>query len=708
MSVRGLGSALAFLLCVELGVGLGVGLAAGAARAQAPDEEQSVQRVEDIVVREEALEPAEIFEDAPVEKEILTVEEIRELPARNAAEVLDKLPGVNTRPRVQGEEAAVSIEGMPPEYTQLLVDGERYTGELGAAQDLRDLPLENLERIEILRGVQGLRHGPSAGGGVIDLIRKEPPREGWRGSVDGGAGQDGAVQGSGTIAGGSDALGASFSFDHDEIDGFDAPEDTDGLLVGGSEGSHRLSRDLHGDLVWRPRPELSFTTRVGWRREDEELVFEGGGAGARTEERWRVAQEMEAFVGEATRLTGTLQWFDWTLDGNVARSFVLEEDETKLDVALEHFFDTGPLSHALAFGADGRLQRLRLDEGPLPEGIENDALEGGQRVEEGFRQLGLYVTNETEITSFASLELGARLQLHGEFSPAVVPQAALLLRPHETLKVRASWGRNRRTPSLRDLYQPPVPQQGGAYFLAGNPRLEPERSSSWRLGFEYRPRSWVSVSTVGFWNEIDDHIRSDADESLVIRTERIPIEPDDRPPECEGLNPLPEFCRFRSETVRSTLFRRTNLDSVTTRGVEARLELRPWEFAQMQLGYTYLDTELTDSNLQDVEALPDSPPHSVTGRLRLEAPRSETALTLRAEWRDRALLENVGTALPSFTTGELSDPSFVLDARLVQPFGERFEAYLDLQNLTDERTVGTTVVRGRTAFVGLRVQLGSE
>ena len=51
-------------------------------------EEETVHRAEDIVVSEETLEPAEIFEDAPVEKEILTVEEIRELPARNAAEVI--------------------------------------------------------------------------------------------------------------------------------------------------------------------------------------------------------------------------------------------------------------------------------------------------------------------------------------------------------------------------------------------------------------------------------------------------------------------------------------------------------------------------------------------------------------------------------------------------------------------------------------------
>ena len=60
----------------------------------------------------------------------------------------------------------MSIEGMPPEYTLLLVDGQRWSGEIGGVGDASDISLQNVERIEVLRGGQGARYGGDAGGGI--------------------------------------------------------------------------------------------------------------------------------------------------------------------------------------------------------------------------------------------------------------------------------------------------------------------------------------------------------------------------------------------------------------------------------------------------------------------------------------------------------------------------------------------------------------
>jgi outer membrane receptor for ferrienterochelin and colicins len=682
-----------------------------AARAEEPD-----PRSEVIVVYGSASRSPGLFEPTPVETEVLSAREIQDLPAENAAAVLQLLPGIRTQPRAQGEEAAVSIEGMPPEYTAILVNGRRYTGEIGAVSDLRDVPLENVERIEILRGAQALRYGTEAAGGVVNVVTFDPPRDGLRARARTGAGSDESRLASGTGGWGSALLGASLSYDHDQIDGFDAPEDLgEGILVGGTSDSRRLSRDANGAFAWSPSASLALETRLGWRQEDDDLAFEDApGTSSRDTRRWLASQELEWEAGPSTRAAGSFSYFRSDTESEVGRPFELGEDEFALDLAAERSLDAWPLTPFVTLGLDAPLNRLRLDEGPLPPGIENDSLVA-QDVDESFRQLGLYAIVEAEIAWWLSLEAGARTQLHSAFSPQILPQAALLLSPLEELRFRLSYGRNGRTPSLRDLYQPPVPQLGGAYFLEGNPDLTPESSRSYRAGFEYDAGSWLSLSAVGFWNEIDDHIRSTFARTVQIGTQQVEVTlPAEVPPGleliCRATNDFFPECALLDDTVTqileipltSNVFQKTNLDSVRTRGVETRLALRPHPLLELHLGYTYLDTQVEDPDLPDLTELPNEPRHSVDGWGTVEVPRISTRLSLAVQWRGRALLETSGTGLVGFTGADHSDPSVIVDARVVQPIGSRVELYADLFNLTDERVVDSYVVRGRSFFVGVR------
>lgn len=692
--------------------------------------EAPVHRAEDIVVEEQTLRPAEIFQDRPIETEILTEEEIQTLPAQNAAEVVEKLPGIRTQRRLQGEDAAVSVEGMPPEYTKILVDGQRYTGEIGAVTDLADIPLACVERIEILRGSQGLRYGTEAAGAVINIVTKDPPREGWRAGVEGGYGTDERIRARGDVAGGAEKVGASICVDHRQIEGYDSPEDVNAVFVGSGRDSSTDAQDTHAKLVVRPFGALTLQTRMGWRREHDDIPGDelGEADATRDEERWFISQKAEGFVGDATRVEGTFTWYDSWLESEVGRNYRLDEDEAKLDLLVERFFSTGPLDHGVTFGVDARIDRLELDEGALPAGIDNRSL-AAPAVDESFTKAGLFLIGETELVDWAALHWGARLQLHSEFDTEILPQVALLLTPFDTfegfgdLKIRLSWGKNHRNPSLRDLYQPPVPQLGGSYFLAGNESLVPESSTSWRAGFEYSPWTWMAISAVGFWNDIDDHIRSEFSDSLPIGTREVEVQvPAARPgldlicsvtdfffPECAALGATVS----RTLTVERTapLFRKTNLDSVRTRGIEARLDLRPWSFFSFHLGYTLLDTEVIDSNLIDVVELPNEPKHTIDAKVVLTAPRVDTKLTVRGRWRDRALKEGSGTGLLGFASNELTDPSLVIDARITQPLGELFgweaervAVYADVYNATNEDVVDSYAIRGRTFFVGARVR----
>jgi outer membrane receptor for ferrienterochelin and colicins len=653
-------------------------LAPGALHAaEGADEPDEVVKGGEIVVQERVLEPAEIYEDAPVETEIITEDEIVERPARNAEDVVENLTGVRVQRRLQGEEAAVSIDGMPPEYTRILVNGQRYSGEIGEVDDLRDVPLENVERIEVLRGTQGLAYGTDSAGGVIQVITKDPPLEGVRMNTNLGGGSDAAFLGSGTAAFGLGWGGWSVSTVQDQIDGFEA-SDSDpppAPLVAPGDG-RRLSRDVYQTLFVPVGDRLVLRTRGGWRREDETFNFYDDDTDTdpktqRDYTRWLGAQEYEWFADESTRVAGALRFFQGETDSDVGREFLLDEDEWRLETKAERFFTTGELPHVVTLGFDVRRPTLDLDEGDagiaLPFEIED--------VDETFYASGVYLQSETEVAEWASLLLGVRGEFHSEFDARALPQVGLLFRPCEGLKLRAGWGQNYRTPSLRDLYQPPVPQVQALYFLAGNPDLDPESSQSWRLGFEWNPRPWLALAATGFWNDIDDAIRSTLDGSIDI-----------------GVPPP------------RNLFRKQNLDEVRTRGVETRLLLRPHARFDFWLGYTYMDTEVLDSNV-DLDELPNTPRNVLDAGATLRLPHTETAFTLQARWRDRAKLETSGTGLLGFGDIEETDPSLFVDLRILQPIRRGLELYLDVDNIGDQRVEDSYPVRGRTFFIGLRARL---
>ena len=688
-------------LALSTGIAIGA-LATPPALAQTPATPETVYRADEIVVEDapDAARDTEVFEDTPIQREVLPRQELERRPGTSAADLLRTIPGVRQQQRVQGEEAAVSIEGLPPEFTRALVDGERYTGEIGAVDDFRTIPLADAERVEVLRGAQALRYGSDAAGGVVRIDTPDPPRDGLRGWFEGGYGGDEWGYGAGSLGYGGERAGGWLRFVNDQIDGFGAPNDVDDAVrVSAGPRSQRISRDLYGKLRLDPHGRIGLVTRFGWRSDDESGLSGESGVGDREERRWLVGQHGTWQLGEATRLVGSLNWYDTELTSDVGRAFELVEREPSGRLALEHLLETGPAVHALTVGFDAFAPGLELEESGFERSdVDQPISFPASDLDEEQRLGGVYAITESELTSWLAVEGGLRAQFHSDFGPELLPQVAVLLRPWQPdeqrfLRLRASWGRGYRTPSLRDLYQPPVAQLGGAYFLAGSPDLEPEHVESIRVGLEAAPVAAVSVAVTAFWNEIEDHIRS-----TLCRNPAL-CEPDGSI--TTGFDD-PIFPGFPPTPIRSPLFVKTNLAHVETRGVETRLRWKPHRRIDLELAYTWLETEVDDETITITE-LPNEPEHVVDGLVGVELPRTGTRLAALARWRGEALTETSGTGLASFTSLEESDPSWIVDLRLVQPLGTSgFELYADLFNASDERVVDSNVVRGRTWFVGLR------
>jgi outer membrane receptor for ferrienterochelin and colicins len=71
-----------------------------------------------------------------------------------------------------GTRASITMQGMDAKYVLFLVDGERIAGEVNGDIDYSMLNMENIERIEVIKGASSSLYGSNAIGGVINIITK--------------------------------------------------------------------------------------------------------------------------------------------------------------------------------------------------------------------------------------------------------------------------------------------------------------------------------------------------------------------------------------------------------------------------------------------------------------------------------------------------------------------------------------------------------
>lgn len=125
--------------------------------------------------------------NAPASISVITREQLDRMPYREVTDALMEVPGVTVTPG-EGNSRDISIRGMSPQYTLILVDGKRLSsresrtngGNISEGGQLP--PLEAIERIEVVRGPMSSLYGSDAMGGVVNIITRRIGSD-WRGSA---------------------------------------------------------------------------------------------------------------------------------------------------------------------------------------------------------------------------------------------------------------------------------------------------------------------------------------------------------------------------------------------------------------------------------------------------------------------------------------------------------------------------------------------
>jgi iron complex outermembrane receptor protein len=193
---------------------------------------------------------------------VITQEDIRGSGARNVPDLLRMVPGVDVA-QLDANIWVISIRGFADRFSDkvlVLIDGRSvYTPtSSGVYWDQQDVPLEDIERIEVIRGPGGTVWGANAVNGVINIMTKNAQRT-LGGLVAAGAGSgentEELVQYGGEIGKGGAYRVFAKHFNTGNLTAADGTEAADGwhLLHGGFRSDWKLSqRDtltVEGDLL---------------------------------------------------------------------------------------------------------------------------------------------------------------------------------------------------------------------------------------------------------------------------------------------------------------------------------------------------------------------------------------------------------------------------------------------------------------------------
>lgn len=622
------------------------------AAAQLDTPDQSVQVLKQLTLEElsqlevtsPAKAPTESFR-TPMALFVITSDDIRRSGATTIPDVLRLAPGVEVA-RVDSNKYSVGIRGFGSRLSRsvlVLIDGRTVytTFFAGTYWEVQDTFLDDIERIEVIRGPGGTIWGPNAVNGVINIVTKPTKNtHGHRLNLRGGNEEQGAVAyryggGNGRnldyrIYGKAYSRGPQIHTDRANFD------DWRGAQSGFRLDWAKSDRDtviLQGDLyrldAGQRVPVINYTPP--FRQVVQSTApLSGGNLMARWIRKFRDEDEMyvQAFYDRTNRYEANFG-----------------ENRDTVDVDFIHRIKFTKRQRII-WGLGGRASDGRAIE--TSGGLKFDPISRTDTL------LTAFLQDEVTLPRNVTLTLGTKLLRTNFSGPQFEPSVRLLWTPTSKQAYWASFTRAVRTPSRveRDFSLSGYVGEGpdNTPFFArfnANPTFETERMIGWEIGHRYLVNSSLYVDSAAFRNRYD---------SLFSQEIAGPIALESSPGVAHLLLPA----RFSN-----SLFG-------TTTGGEIAPEWRPVSHWRLRPSYAYvymnLDKVPGSAELGTAPIVQrTSPRHQVVVQSSAELPRS-----LQLDLTYRYVSSLPGQKIAAYSTG---------DARLAWRFHRRFELSVVGRNL---------------------------
>lgn len=430
--------------------------------------------------------------------------EFEQLGLRNAADVLRTVSGAAlVQSASYGSFTSMFLRGGESDYVQVLIDGVQINSP-GEHFDFSGLSLENVERIEVVKGPVSVLYGSDAVAGVVQLFTKggaSRPRAQMRALAGQGSkvgananGSFNAVDLSADITGGSNAFIYSVGASHFGTDGSFAYNNEHQLTSGTARLGFRGERS---------------TANVSARAARNRFHYPTDGSGNLVDRNQFQNAEAVTFGVDAahnftarTELRGQLSWnrndnliddsSDDAADTLGFYAFNSDETFTRTSIDLRLNQDIGK-AVILTLGGEYEAQSQNASSlaessfGDFPAESDNE-----RNNTAGYLQLlGNYGS--------LSLQAGARIDRNQEFGDFFTYRAGASAQLTSLLRVRASAGTGFKEPRFFEQFSE-------GFGAIGNPNLEPEQSRSYEIGADLGRRGW-SVGATAFRQRFRDLIQ---------------------------------------------------------------------------------------------------------------------------------------------------------------------------------------------------------
>jgi len=486
------------------------------------------------------------IEKAPSVASVITAEEIKNIGARNLAEVLDTIPGLHASKSGQNLTPEFWFRGITSTYnpqTLIMVNGVSIKSVVrGDAHTVwGEFPIQSIERIEIIRGPGSALHGADAFSGVINIITKR------HGDIDqttfGAMIGEFNTQNVWLNTGGS--LGnwdIGFSFEALSSDGYEGVIETDAQTIidqvaagldipPASLAPGLMSTGFRSIDFWLMADSEYFSVDLGLQLRDE--IQSGQGITETLDNEGEFGGDKEIIkvslksveVSEYLKVDGYINYYrsNQKIDRNVMLfprgaffgafpdGFIgnpgWEEDYLKLETSLRY---DGIKDSLLTFGLGYEKQDLyevtesknfNADLTPRSGGLEDVTDTAEIFMPEADRENKFfYVQLESRIAPDWELVLGARQDDYSDFGSTVNPRAALVWSTSLNLTTKFLYGRAFRAPAIAELLTINNP------VALGNPDLDPEMIDTFEVAFAYKFSPELHIDFNFFRYDIEDFI----------------------------------------------------------------------------------------------------------------------------------------------------------------------------------------------------------
>lgn len=416
----------------------------------------------------------------PSQRSVVSREEIERSGARNLGEALDLVPGaVFNKAGTLGNRTTIRMRGATTSnQIQVLIDDQPVGGVSHQNVDLSQIPIDDIERIEVVRGGSSVLYGANAIGGLVNVITRRHRQEKPVTNLGVSWGTYNTQVYHGDIGAASKKWEGFLSAGRSLSDGFQENSDFDGINVSGEGGvfvgnGSKITLNLSRTDNEVGVPNGTPVPLGEWdgHREQEANDKTARAETKTTRARLKAVTPLGDWVAEPSIYLGQLA-YDY-YGGSYVSNYL--EKVKGADLRFQSQFGT------VLGGSYERDERQA--EGEADHHITN----GAGYVQQNFR-LGT-----------AQADVAFRADQHSAYGNTYNPRFGIIMDMPERVRFSVSAARSFRAPTFLDLYS----------TWGANPDLQPEIAWTYDAGFEVEDPGLGSARISTFFTKLQDRIKYD-------------------------------------------------------------------------------------------------------------------------------------------------------------------------------------------------------